>query len=146
MISKEYRYYISLDEYNVFKSNYLIFKENLNIEKINLALNSLVGTHDFRGFTKLDKPKNTVRTIFTAKLVKKKNLLEFRFVADGFLKYMVRSIMGTIILIGENKKEPEIIKEILETKQRKLCGKTASAKGLYLYKVNYKSSLKKYKI
>jgi tRNA pseudouridine38-40 synthase len=46
--------------------------------------------------------------------------------------------MGTLIQIGLHRKEPEIIKTILETKDRQLAGKTAESRGLYLYKIYYK--------
>ena len=50
---------------------------------------------------------------------------------------MVRSMMGTLIEIGLNRLDVSIIKEILETQNRKLAGKTAEAKGLFLVKINY---------
>lgn len=145
-ISKEYHYYISLNEYDLFKRNYLVFENNLNINKIRKAIKYLNGTHDFKSFSKQDKDKKDKNTIKTLKLKlrikKEENILEFIFISDGFLKYMVRSIMGVLIKIGQNKLEPEIINEIFKEDKRKNYMKTANPQGLYLYKVNYKKTLK----
>ncbi len=51
---------------------------------------------------------------------------------------MVRSMMGTLIEIGQNKKDLSVIKDNLNHPNRKLAGKTAPAKGLYLKKIYYK--------
>jgi tRNA pseudouridine38-40 synthase len=60
------------------------------------------------------------------------------FHGNSFLKYMVRSMMGTLIEIGQHRKEPTVITKILETQQRSLAGKTAESRGLYLQQVYYK--------
>jgi tRNA pseudouridine38-40 synthase len=51
---------------------------------------------------------------------------------------MVRSMMGTLIEIGQHKKPISIISHILDTKDRKSAGKTAEARGLFLVKIHYK--------
>lgn len=134
---KEYRYFVSLNEYNLFYRNLVLYEKNLNLEKMSLAISKIVGTHDFRGFSKSVKEKRTIKTIFEANINYENNLLCFKFVGDGFLKYMVRSIVGTLLEIGKNKKDVNIIEEILNTRNRQLAGKTVEPIGLYLWKVYY---------
>jgi tRNA pseudouridine38-40 synthase len=61
----------------------------------------------------------------------------FTFHGNSFLKYMGRSMMGTLIEIGLHRLEVSVIKEILTSQDRKLAGKTAEARGLFLVKINY---------
>ncbi|MGA0351275.1 MAG: tRNA pseudouridine(38-40) synthase TruA, partial [Acholeplasmataceae bacterium] len=60
------------------------------------------------------------------------------FHGNSFLKYMVRSMVGTLIEIGQGKKTKNDIIKNLQKPDRKLAGKTAPGKGLYLKKVYYK--------
>ena len=57
--------------------------------------------------------------------------------ADGFLKFMVRNIVGTLVEVGLGKKSSEGFKEILLSKDRNLAGATAPPQGLFLMKVSY---------
>ena len=59
------------------------------------------------------------------------------FVGTGFLRYMVRNIVGTLIEIGEGKRRSEEIIEILNSQDRTKAGKTANPEGLYLKNVFY---------
>jgi tRNA pseudouridine38-40 synthase len=102
-----------------------------------IALKDLEGTHDFKGFCQYVKGKPTMKTIHEITLKETKTHYTFIFHGNSFLKYMVRSMMGTLIEIGLNRLDVSIIKEILETQNRKLAGKTAEAKGLFLVKINY---------
>jgi len=65
------------------------------------------------------------------------NLIEFRISANGFLRYMVRSIVGTILDLGRGDKDSDTIQTAIVTGDRNLAGKTAPAHGLTLYKVEY---------
>lgn len=64
-------------------------------------------------------------------------MLIFSFQGNGFLYNMVRIMVGTLLDVGRGKKLPQDIPVILEKKDRKAAGKTASANGLYLWKVWY---------
>lgn len=136
--SKKYRYVIAKNESNVFNSSHEVYVKNLDIEPIKKAIPYFLGTHDFKGFCQLVKGKPTIKTIYAIDLKETKKQYIFTIHGNSFLKYMVRSMMGTLIQIGLHRKEPEIIKDILETKDRKLAGKTAEARGLYLQKIYYK--------
>jgi tRNA pseudouridine38-40 synthase len=57
--------------------------------------------------------------------------------AQGFLKYMVRNIIGTLVEVGRNKRKPEEMKVIIESRDRTIAGVTAPACGLFLKEVKY---------
>lgn len=135
--SKKYRYIIAKKPSSVFDSNYEVYVRNLDITPIKEAIPYFIGTHNFRGFCQLVKGKPTIKTIYQIDLKETKKHYIFTFHGNSFLKYMVRSMMGTLIQIGLHKKEPEIIKEILETQNRHKAGKTAESRGLYLLKIYY---------
>jgi len=137
-VSKKYKYVLAKKESSVFKKNYEVYIRNLNIEPMIIASKYFEGTHDFKGFCKHVKGKPTIKTIYEVKFRETKDHYIFTFHGNSFLKYMVRSMMGTLIEIGLAKKDPQIIKEILETQERKLAGKTAESRGLYLQRVYYK--------
>lgn len=110
----------------------------LDIEEMGYAANMLEGRHDFSSFRSSScNAKNPVRTLYRLDMQIKGNLLEFWFEGDGFLKNMVRNIMGTLVDIGIGKYDHERIAEILEARDRKLAGRCAPPWGLYLVSVRY---------
>ncbi len=137
--SKEYRYYINTSELDPITRNYSVNIYNLDLDKMKEAIKLFEGTHDFKGFAsaQIDKRKDTVKTIFEAKINVLGDYLEFVFIGTGFLKYQVRRMMGLLIEIGRNKETKEKILEVFESKDPKISHKIAEGKGLYLYKVNY---------
>ena len=135
--SKKYRYVIAKNPSSVFKANYEVYVKNFDIMPVKEAIPYFLGTHDFRGFCQLVKGKPTIKTIYNIDIKETKKHYIFTFHGNSFLKYMVRSMMGTLIQIGLHRKEPMIIKDILETKDRHLAGKTAESRGLYLLKIYY---------
>jgi|SRR5690554_2291903 len=136
---KEYRYYISLNEYNPIRSQYVCFiNRKIELNLIEKALNLFEGTHDFTSFSSGQHvEKNKVRTIYEAKLNVKDKELEFIFIGNGFLRYQVRIMMGTLIEIGLGKKEINIIEYLFNNYDRAKARYTAEAQGLYLYNVEY---------
>ena len=135
--TKEYVYLISKD-YNLFERNHETYvKYPLDVTKMQQAIDSFIGTYDFKGFGAYVLGKPTIKTIYKATLQETPTHLIFTFLGNSFLKYMVRSMVGTLIDIGRGKKEVTVIKEILETQNRQLVGKTANPEGLYLKEVGY---------
>ena len=65
------------------------------------------------------------------------NLIEFRISANGFLRYMVRSIVGTLLEVGRGERDAESIQHAIVTVDRTFAGPTAPAHGLTLLKVDY---------
>ncbi|QPA31090.1 tRNA pseudouridine(38-40) synthase TruA [Thermaerobacillus caldiproteolyticus] len=138
--AKEYRYKIrTAEEQDVFSRYYCYhYPYALDIEAIKHALNAVKGTHDFTSFCSAKTEiEDRVRTIYEAEAISSHNGLEFRFVGNGFLYNMVRILVGTILEIGQGKREADCIPSILQGKDRRLAGKTAPPHGLYLWNVYY---------
>ncbi len=138
-ISKTYEYSISTTKADVFKRKY-VYTElvNLNTEVMSISAKELLGTHDFLGFSALKKTKkSTIRTINYIEIKKENDIVKIIINGNGFLYNMVRIISGTLFEIGIGKKDKDIIKDILETKNRELAGQTLPACGLTLKQVIY---------
>lgn len=141
-IGKEYIYKINMGEYNPIERNYIYqYNSKLDVVEMERALKYLEGTHNFKTFTKSDEEKEDyVRTISQTSIVrdsKDVNQLILSFVGTGFLRYMVRNMVGTLIEIGEGKRKSEDIIDMLKKEDRRVAGKTANPEGLYLRNVFY---------
>ena len=106
----------------------------------------LVGEHDFASFCGAgSQVKTTVRNVVSVDIDEENlpvvtgeddgKLIKIRVTGDGFLYNMVRIIAGTLIEVGQGKRKPSDINEIIKGKERKLAGKTAPAKGLALLRI-----------
>lgn len=139
VIEKEYIYRINLGEYNPLDRNYIYqYNSELDISKMKKASKYFIGTHNFKSLTKASKDiESYERTIYSIKFKKKNNILEITFKGNGFLRYMVRNMVGLLIEIGSNKKEVKSVLSIMEAENRSLSGITAPANGLYLKNVKY---------
>lgn len=140
--AKEYIYKINMGEYDPIQKDYVYqYNKKLDVVEIERALKYLEGTHDFKSFTKAnDEREDYVRTIVQTNLIrnfKQVNKITISFLGTGFMRYMVRNMVGTLIEIGEGKKKSEDIIEILEAKDRRKAGITAAPEGLYLKDVFY---------
>lgn len=141
-IGKEYIYILNMGEYNPIERNYVYqYNKKLDVVEMERAMKYLEGEHNFKSFTKTDEEKDDyVRTISQTNLIrdsKDLNKIILVFVGTGFLRYMVRNIVGTLINVGEGKIKSEEIIEILKKEDRKAAGKTANPEGLYLKNVFY---------
>lgn len=136
-LQRTYEYKISKTPSSVFRQRYEVYIKDFNYTVANKCIPLFLGKKDFTGFSKLVKDKDPVKEIMTFSLRETNTHYIFEIKANSFLRYMVRSIVGTIIDVATNKKDISIINEIFKTNDRKLAGKTAEARGLYLMKVNY---------
>lgn len=136
---KEYIYKINIGEYNPIERNYIYeYNKKLDIDNMKEASTYLIGTHNFKSLTKSNPDKSDyIRTIFDIKFELKNNILTIDFIGNGFLRYMVRNIVGLLIEIGENKRKPSEIIEIINSLDRQNSGITAPPQGLYLKNVKY---------
>lgn len=136
---KTYKYIMNLGEYNPIERNYVFqYNYKLNINAMKKAIEYFKGTHDFRAFVTDNKEKeNCIRTITETNIEEDNNKLTITFTGNGFMRYQVRNMVGILIKVGENKLEPNKIKEIIESKDRLKAGKTAPAEGLYLVDVKF---------
>ncbi len=133
---KEYIYKININEYNPIQRNYEWFIKDFDLHKFNEQLNKIVGEHDFTSFTKANKNHSNIRTIFKTYTDVQGNYVYVHIKGNGFLRYMVRNIVGAIIAINQGKLNYSIT-ELLELKDVNLIKDKAPANGLYLYDVKY---------
>ncbi len=137
---KTYRYVIDLRKIrDPLKRNYSFhYPHDINVERIEKAIPYIVGTHDFSSFCAantnvLDK----VRTVYSIQCLLEGNQLTLTYSGNGFLYNMVRILTGTLVEIGNGKRKPEEMKDIISAMDRGAAGKTAPAQGLYLQEVYY---------
>jgi tRNA pseudouridine38-40 synthase len=111
----------------------------LDLTRMADALSVFRGTHDFSSFcsTHTDS-ENHIRTILSITVEKDPDgLIDISMEADGFLRYMVRTIVGTLVDCGRGKCDREKAAEILAAKDRRMAGLTAPPQGLFLKDVKY---------
>ena len=138
---KEYIYKINIGEYDPLFRNYIYqYNKNLDIESMNKAIKLFLGKHDFKSFSTDTLDKDTIREIYKVKITKNKNIITISFTGNGFLRYMVRNMVGLLIEIGEGKRSIDSVIEILNAKDRTKSGIKAPGMGLYLKQVKYKKS------
>ena len=143
-LERQYIYRICNTDPTPFKKNMVWFSNyKISIDKMLTASKYLLGLHDFTSFAiaKTEK-KNKKVNLKKIMIFKDDDEIIFFFSADHFLHKMVRTIVGTLVDIGREKKKPGCIKEILNGKDRRLAGYAAPPQGLYLYRVLYKEDLK----
>lgn len=140
-LEKEYRYYVwNGREPDIFCRNYIYhFKHPLNNDAIKRACDYLEGTHDFTSFTsaKATVRGSKVRTLYEVACKQNGNEIEFTFRGPGFLYNMARILVGTLLEIGQGKRNPSDIPDIFAKRDRRFAGETAPPQGLYLWHVKY---------
>jgi len=111
----------------------------LDVEKMHQAAQALVGKHDFTTFRATQcQSKSPVKTLDEISVVKtSEGEINIHVNAPSFLHNQVRSIAGSLKNVGDGKWGVDKIAEVLEAKDRKACGQTAPASGLYLCQVDY---------
>jgi tRNA pseudouridine38-40 synthase len=116
-------------------------QQPLDIEAMRTAAGPLVGTHDFAGFQGTGTvTASTVRTILALDLEDGAGFdlpLVIRITGDGFLRHMVRTIVGTLVEVGVGRWDPWRLLAILESLDRSQAGRTAPPQGLFLTNVAY---------
>ena len=115
--SKTYLYRIDTGEVaDVFKRRYVYhYPIALDVRRMRRAADLLIGTHDFRSFCGNKKmKKSTVRTLSEITIAKKEQELQIFYTGNGFLQNMVRILTGTLIEIGDGRRQPEEIEKILK--------------------------------
>ena len=113
--------------------------QKLDLERMKEATHCLLGEHDFSAFRSVGSPTRTaVRKVLKAEWKRGKDgLLRFEIEATGFLKQMVRAIVGTLVEVGRRKMTAQDFSGILDSKDRRKAGPTAPARGLFLREVKY---------
>ncbi|MCX5829460.1 MAG: tRNA pseudouridine(38-40) synthase TruA [Deltaproteobacteria bacterium] len=114
----------------------------LDIDLMRKAAVSLIGRHDFTSFSSVHTDvisfEREIKRIDILNYLSVEHPLIKIFVeADGFLRYMVRTIVGTLVEVGRGKRPPEDVAAVLKGRDRKLAGMTAPPQGLFLKEVLY---------
>lgn len=137
-IQRTYKYYISQKK-EIFQKDFCwqLYKD-LDIKEMNRASKKLLSYTDFTSFSKLHTDVKTNNCdVRHAEWSYENEFLVFTISADRFLRNMVRSIVGTLIEVGLNKKTTNDFCALIEKKDRKHAGASAPAKGLFLVDITY---------
>jgi tRNA pseudouridine38-40 synthase len=139
--SKVYEYRILNRPFASALDRHLCFlPQKIDWHSIQKAMPYFLGEHDFKSFQGAGSTvKTTVRKILRFELYQEsEHLYRFEIEGSGFLKQMVRAIIGTLLEVGEGKRTVESIPEVIAACDRQKAGRTAPASGLCLVKINYK--------
>tara|TARA_X000001036_G_scaffold16761_2_gene14029 strand:+ start:4140 stop:4880 length:741 start_codon:yes stop_codon:yes gene_type:complete len=139
-VKRTYKYYIinrksplSLDKNRAWH-----VKKKLDIKLMQQGAKLLKGTRDFSTFRSSScGAKSPIKTIEIVRIKKISKKIEITFTSKSFLQQQVRSMVGCLKYLGENKWSLKYFKNSLISKKRSMCAPPAPACGLYLYKVNY---------
>lgn len=119
--------------------SYFVYQP-LDVGRMREAAAYLEGEHDFKSFCQTGaQVESTVRTIHSLWVEEQESDLIIRVCGNGFLYNMVRIIVGTLIEVGQGRREPESMQEILGALDRAAAGPTAPAHGLTLVKYEFMS-------
>ncbi len=134
-----YRYIISTSEVQVpFFRNYALWiRRSIDIDLLNRYAGIIEGPHDFTSFARCEPGQNPLREMYECRICRKGDFVVLDFVANSFLRKMVRTIIGTFLELEREGESPHRIEEILHAVNRSQAGKTVFPGGLYLMKVFY---------
>jgi tRNA pseudouridine38-40 synthase len=138
--SKTYVYCMLNQPYNSpFLSRYVLHAPySLDIASMKEAARLILGEHDFSAFKKKDEVyTNPVREVTRAGVATKGRMVFVIIEATGFLRYMVRNIVGTLLLVGRQRIGKDAFGRILASGQREQAGPTAPPQGLFLREIKY---------
>ena len=139
-VSKTYRYQIrTAPSLDVFTRAYVYhYGRTLDVEAMKQAAAFLIGEHDFKAFCSLKKmKKSSVRRLDSIEFEQSAAEIAIVFTGSGFLYHMVRILVGTLIEVGEGKRSPESVRQMLLAGKRELAGALVPPEGLTLLEVCY---------
>ncbi len=114
------------------------FRYSLEESLVDRATCYFIGTHDFSSFcATATEVEDRTRTIYDACWTRSETEWRFDIRGNGFLQYMVRTIVGTLLEVGQRRISPEQLPAIFEARYRRAAGRTAPASGLHLMHVEY---------
>lgn len=129
----------------VFARKYVFWcKESLDLEKMKVAAEAFLGVHDFKSFCANKRmKKSTVREIYDITFTTVGESTTISYTGNGFLYQMIRILTGTLIEVGEGKRDMSQLPEVLSGLTREGAGFTAPSRGLCLKEVFYEEGLEK---
>lgn len=135
--TKTYRYIINQNERSVILDKLVYnYSRKLDIEKLKEGMKVFIGTHSFHNFC-TNNEGDYVRTITSFTLEEKEGYLIFNITGNGFRRYMVRMIIGTLIEVGLGNLSCDEIKRLLDNDEMNRVRYKAPSEGLYLVEVYY---------
>lgn len=137
---KTYVYYIHLGEYNVFrKDTYWQLNEKLDLEKMQQAWSLFLGVHNFLSFNRsnIKEYPNQTRHIYQVEMKIIDQDVNFLISGNGYLRHMVRTMVGTCVEVGRHKLTLADLQKMLINPSRSYATKRAPAQGLCLQNVSY---------
>ena len=146
-VSRSYSYYVGTDDLasSPFRRNReLVWKKAADIARMAAAAEAIRGKHSFRAFAvKGTAPERDDHScnVFHAAWRERDGGLAFDIQADRFLHHMVRFLVGTMLEIGEGKREPNVMADLLVQDDNSKVGQPAPPHGLFLEKVEYPKDL-----
>lgn len=142
---KTYKYLIyNSNRRNPFTCRFAAWiRKPLAIEHLQKSTEYIVGRHDFKSFQSVGTPvHHSEREVLAAKWEwKNPKVLQFTITGTGFLKQMVRNLVGTMLMLEQKGLASSGMEKILLAKDRKIAGPPAPAEGLFLWKVYYPREL-----
>jgi tRNA pseudouridine38-40 synthase len=110
----------------------------LDTDGMAAAARCLEGRHDFSAFQAAESDAATaVRTLHSSRMTVAPPLVCYDVTGDGFLRHMVRTIAGSLVEVGRGRRAPDWMREVLQSHERAIAGRTAPASGLFLMGVHY---------
>ena len=142
---REYHYHICLDDTPpLFMRDFSWFVHaDLDIPAMQQAARYLEGEHDFKSFcmaaSAVGKPtcRNVHEISLSRETIMGEEVLTIKVVGNAFLHSMVRTIVGTLVMVGRGLRKPEWVSEVLNARDRTAAGENAPAAGLVFWKVQY---------
>ncbi len=111
---------------------------SLDSERMQTAANFLLGEHDFSAFRATEcQARSPIRDLRQLRITRMGDQIVFDLTANAFLHHMVRNMVGTLVWVGQGKRPPQWVADLLQCRDRHLAGPTASPDGLYLCHVDY---------
>lgn len=138
--SKSYVYCISNSRYHSpFHARYSWhIPYAVNDRYMNETIKEIIGVHDFSAFKKKSEPyRNHVREVLKASVGRRGGFIYVFIEATGFLRYMVRNIVGTLVLVGSGKIAKDDFVAVMQGRDREKAGPTAPPQGLFLRRIRY---------
>lgn len=143
--AREYRYHMCVDGTDpIFMRDFSWFVPGgLNVAAMEAASRHLLGEHDFKSFCTAvsaeDKPtcRNVREISFSPETMLGENILVIKIVGNAFLHSMVRTMVGTLVMVGKGRRDPDWVLEVRKACDRRAAGETAPAQGLVFWRVMY---------
>ena len=142
---REYHYHMCLDEVPpLFMRDFSWYVHGqLDTDAMREAAAYLVGEHDFKSFcmaaSAVGKPtcRNVHEISLSREMMMGEDILTIKVVGNAFLHSMVRTIVGTLVMVGRGQRKPEWVREVLEARDRTAAGENAPAAGLVFWRGQY---------